>query len=147
MMYIYIYIYIYIYYIYIYIYASTKYWDGLTALLSEMNTTNIYASYCRPKTLKDTPEGHAFPDLHGTDCGEANYPLNFFGKVDTDRSYTSFARFRSVVIYPHDFALMTFYEWPVGLVMICHDEFSGRCFAKQLDPSDPSPNLPFLWVV
>lgn len=28
---------------YIYIYASTKYWDGLTALLSEMNTNNIYA--------------------------------------------------------------------------------------------------------
>lgn len=62
------------------------------------------------------PLKFGFQDLHGTNC-EANYPLKFFGKVDTDRSYKSFARFRSVVIYPHDFALMTFYEWPVGLVM------------------------------
>ena len=42
---------------------------------------------------------------------EANYPLNFFGKADTDRTHHAFASFRSVVLFPHDFALMTFYEF------------------------------------
>ena len=32
-------------------------------------------------------------------------------EADTDRSYKSFAQFRSVLLYPHDFALMTFYEF------------------------------------
>eukprot|EP00438_Fugacium_kawagutii_P014177 Skav207943 [mRNA] locus=scaffold108:272844:276368:+ [translate_table: standard] len=48
----------------------------------------------------------------------AGYPLKFFAKSDTDRTYNAFVRFRSVVLYPHDFALMTFYELPGEGVML-----------------------------
>lgn len=50
---------------------------------------------------------------------EANYPFNFFGKADTDRTLSAFARFRSVVLFPHDFALMTFYEFLGRMTFSC----------------------------
>ena len=40
-----------------------------------------------------------------------SYPFNFFSKADTDRTIRTFATFRAVVLFPHDFALMTFYEF------------------------------------
>jgi len=39
------------------------------------------------------------------------YPLSFFAKKDTDRTYKTFSTFRAVVLFPHDIALMTFYEF------------------------------------
>eukprot|EP00928_Gymnodinium_smaydae_P074290 TRINITY_DN57354_c0_g1_i1.p1 TRINITY_DN57354_c0_g1~~TRINITY_DN57354_c0_g1_i1.p1 ORF type:complete len:689 (+),score=162.30 TRINITY_DN57354_c0_g1_i1:89-2155(+) len=41
----------------------------------------------------------------------AGYPLRFFGKADTDRTFRSFMQFRALVLFPHDVALMSFYEF------------------------------------
>lgn len=40
-----------------------------------------------------------------------SYPFHFLRKADTDRQFSTFASFRAVVLFPHDVALMIFYEF------------------------------------
>ncbi|CAK9022447.1 unnamed protein product [Durusdinium trenchii] len=57
------------------------------------------------------------------------YPFHFLGKADTDRSYQTFSTFRSVVLYPHDFALMTFYEfYAMGMPLFMPSHMSKYLF-------------------
>jgi len=39
------------------------------------------------------------------------YPLRFQRKADTDRTFRTFSTFRMVLLFPHDLALMSFYEF------------------------------------
>ncbi|CAJ1360430.1 unnamed protein product [Effrenium voratum] len=59
----------------------------------------------------------------------SGYPLRFLGKADTDRSYQSFVAFRAVVLFPHDFALMTFYEfYAMGVPLFMPSHLSKYLF-------------------
>lgn len=59
----------------------------------------------------------------------ANYPLRFFGKADTDRRLETFASFRAIVLYPHDFALMSFYEfYAMGVPLFMPSHLSKYLF-------------------
>ncbi|CAE8588432.1 unnamed protein product [Polarella glacialis] len=57
------------------------------------------------------------------------YPLKFFGKADTDRTFQAFTSFRAVVLFPHDFALMTFYElYAMGVPIFMPSHMSKYLF-------------------
>merc|ERR1711957_693201 len=59
----------------------------------------------------------------------AGFPLKFFGKVDTDRTYKTFSTFSAVVLFPHDIALMTFYEfYAMGMPMFLPSHLSKYIF-------------------
>ena len=59
----------------------------------------------------------------------ANYPFNFFSKADTDRTIRTFVTFRAIVLFPHDFALMTFYEfYAMGVPLFMPSHLSKYLF-------------------
>ena len=59
----------------------------------------------------------------------ANYPFDFLSKADTDRTIRSFATFRAVALFPHDFALMTFYEfYAMGVPLFMPSHLSKYLF-------------------
>ncbi|CAE7933865.1 faeC [Symbiodinium sp. KB8] len=59
----------------------------------------------------------------------ASYPFNFFSKADTDRTIRTFVTFRAIVLFPHDFALMTFYEfYAMGVPLFMPSHLSKYLF-------------------
>ena len=59
----------------------------------------------------------------------ASYPFNFWSKADTDRTIKTFMTFRAVALFPHDFALMTFYEfYAMGVPLFMPSHLSKYLF-------------------
>eukprot|EP00927_Polykrikos_kofoidii_P051784 TRINITY_DN45572_c0_g1_i1.p1 TRINITY_DN45572_c0_g1~~TRINITY_DN45572_c0_g1_i1.p1 ORF type:complete len:635 (+),score=57.59 TRINITY_DN45572_c0_g1_i1:209-2113(+) len=58
-----------------------------------------------------------------------SYPFRFFAKADTDRTFATFSSFRSIVIFPHDVALMSFYEfYALGIPLFLPSHLSKYIF-------------------
>lgn len=83
-------------------------------------------------------------------AGSSAYPYRFLTRALTDRSFSTFAQFRAVVLWPYDMDLITFYEFysmgmpifmpsdlPKYLFQQDHMDYNGRWEGRQADPERP----------